>query len=106
MPWASSATSMPVSELTAWASNSACLSVSSRSATAVPMYDAPRVFKSAATAASFGIARDKEQLCALRCPDAAGGLGDSGGGAEDENLLRDPRIGGDCRLRSGIDCRG
>ncbi len=34
----------------------------------------------------FGVACDEEEACALRGPDAAGGFGDAGGGAEDEDL--------------------
>ena len=36
----------------------------------------------------FGVAGDEEEACALRGPDAAGGFGDAGGGAEDEDLSR------------------
>ena len=34
----------------------------------------------------FGVAGDEEEAGALRGPDAAGGFGDAGGGAEDEDL--------------------
>jgi len=37
----------------------------------------------------LGIARDEEELGALGGPDAAGSLGNPGGGAEDEDLFRE-----------------
>ena len=36
----------------------------------------------------FCVARDEEEARALAGPDAAGGFGDAGGGAEDEDLAR------------------
>ncbi len=37
----------------------------------------------------FGVTGDEEEAVACGGPDAAGGFGDAGGGAEDEDLLRD-----------------
>jgi hypothetical protein len=37
----------------------------------------------------FGVARDEEETRTLGRPDAAGGFGDAGGGAEDEDLAWD-----------------
>jgi len=76
----------PVRELTAWARSSAWVSVSSRSRRGVDVAGAAGAEVGGDGGEFLGVARDEEEARALRGPDAAGGFGDAGGGAEDEDL--------------------
>ncbi len=89
--------SRPVSELMAWASSAGCcVGVVEIGDGGVDVAGSARAEVGGYGGELLRVAGDEEEACALAGPDAAGGFGDAGGSAEDEDLL------GCCGLQYGL----